>query len=103
MKTLEASAFLDYEQDRKQPEKYQIPIDCYIDWYKKGAKEAQRWIPTIEELPEHRLVVLANVPMINYPLLFCYDQIKSKWFQLDEGDFYESKITPTNWRPIERS
>lgn len=103
MKTLEESAVLEYQKDRKQPEKYQIPDNCFIDWYKKGAKEAQRWITPDEELPKNMEVVLVKVPLINYPLLFCYNQISSKWFQFDEGDFYESEICPTHWRPIERS
>jgi len=52
MKTLEESAVIDYQNDRKQPEKYQIPDNCFIDWYKKGAKEAQRWVSIDEEMPE---------------------------------------------------
>jgi len=70
--------------------------------FKNGVEFAQKWITPSEELPKNREVVLAKVPMINYPLLFSYNQISSKWFQFDEGDFYESEICPTHWRPIER-
>lgn len=74
----------------------------FIGGFKIGVEFAQRWITPSEELPKNREVVLAKVPMINYPLLFSYNQISSKWFQFDDGDFYESEICPTHWRPIER-
>lgn len=70
--------------------------------FRQGIEFAQRWIPIEEELPTNREVVLVNVPLINYPLLFCYNQITQKWFQLDDGDWYESNVVPISWRPIER-
>jgi len=79
-------------------DEYKVPFEC---GFGAGVEFAQRWIPISEELPEHRLVVLAKVPLINYPLLFCYNEVRSKWFQLDDGEFYESEITPIKWRPIE--
>ena len=70
--------------------------------FRYGVEFAQKWIKVEEELPKHRDVVLAKVPLINYPLLFAYNEIESKWYQFDEGDFFESEINPTCWRPIER-
>lgn len=70
--------------------------------FKNGVEFAQKWIKVEEEFPKHRDVVLAKVPLINYPLLFAYNEIESKWYQFDEGDFFESEINPTCWRPIER-
>ena len=69
--------------------------------FKAGVEFAQRWYSVDEESPTNREVVLAKVPFINYPLLFSYNEITNKWYQFDEGDFYESEINPTHWRPIE--
>lgn len=102
MKTIEEVAFNRYISDQKLPEHKRMQPSCYIDWANLGAREAQRWIPVGEELPKHRDVVLAKVPLINYPLLFAYNEIESKWYQFDDGDFFESEINPITWRPIER-
>ena len=69
----------------------------------RGVLWANRWLESEKELPKHREVVLAKVPLINYPLLFSFNEIDDCWYQLDEGEFYESEIKPTHWRPIERS
>ena len=61
----------------------------------------QCWIPVEEEMPTHREVVLCKVKVKNYPLLFCYNEIKGRWYQYDDGDFYESEMNPTHWRPIQ--
>ena len=99
MKTIEQAAS-DFSKTRNNEKEIQFILD--VEAFKRGVEFAQRWILPSEDLPEHRTVVLAHVPMINYPFIFCYDQIKSKWFHLYDGEFYESEITPTNWRPIER-
>jgi hypothetical protein len=52
MKTIEEAAFDEYQTNRKLQEKYWIPDICYMDWFRKGAEFAQRWIPVEEELPE---------------------------------------------------
>ena len=64
--------------------------------------EAQRWIPVEEELPEERSVVLGKIANLNYPHLFCYDEINSEWYHLDGFEFIGSDLIPTHWRPIER-
>lgn len=103
MKKLEECAVLEYQQNRQKPQKYQIPDNCYVDWYKKGAEEAQKWFNPSEVLPNHKEVVLAKIPLLNYPLLFAYSKIENRWFQFEEGDFYISEVDPIVWRPIERT
>jgi len=69
----------------------------------RGVLWANRWHNTYDEKPSHREIVLAKVPLINYPLLFAYNEFEGKWYQFNKGDFYLSAIVPIEWRPIERS
>lgn len=69
--------------------------------FREGVNFAQKWINTNDEKPNHREVVLAKIPMINYPLLFAYSETDNRWFQFDEGDFYISEIIPVSWRSID--
>jgi len=100
MKTIEQAAS-DFSKTRNNEKEIQFILD--VEAFKHGVEFAQRWILPTEELPEHRTVVLGKVPMINYPHLFCYNQISSKWYHLDEGDFFESDTIPICWRYIERN
>lgn len=102
MRTIEEVAFSKYLSDQKLPKHKRMAPENYIDWANLGAREAQRWFKPQEELPKHRDVVLAKVPLKNYPLLFAYNEIREKWFHFEQGDFYESEVTPIEWRPIER-
>lgn len=100
MKTIEQASLENSKAHYCSAFSDQIHRDADID-FRKGIEFAQRWIPTDEELPRNREVVLAKVPFINYPLLFCYNQISKKWYQFDDGDFYESEVIPTHWRYID--
>jgi hypothetical protein len=102
MKTIEEVAVSKYLSDQKLPERKRMYPEAFIDWANFGAREAQRWILTAEELPKHRDIVLGKVPLKNYPILFAYKEIERKWYQFDKGDFYETKVIPYEWRPIER-
>lgn len=101
MKTLEESAVLNYQNDRKQPVKNQTPDDCYIDWYKKGAAEAQRWISIKEEMPEEtgweKAPYLAKTK----------NEIRSVGFTQGRfhllGGLCLNRNCVTHWRPIERT
>lgn len=52
MKTIEEVASNRYISDQKLSERKRLQSNCYIDWANLGAREAQRWIPVEEELPE---------------------------------------------------
>lgn len=70
--------------------------------FKAGVEFAQKWIQVDQELPGHREVVLAKVPLMHHPLLFAYNESTREWYHYDEGDFYKSEINPIEWRHIER-
>ena len=74
----------------------------YKSNFVEGVEFAQLWVPVEEELPEHRSVVLGKIANLNYPHLFCYDEINSEWYHLDGFEFIGSDLIPTHWRPIER-
>lgn len=79
----------------------EVTMDGKNGFY-RGVLWANRWIEPENELPKNREVVLAKVPLINYPLLFCFNEIENCWYQFEDGEFYKSEINPICWRPIER-
>ena len=101
MKTIEEAAKEISDKFKNSGRIYSNPESAIRDGFKAGVEFAQRWYSVEEVKPTNREVVLAKVPFINYTLLFSYNEITSKWYQFDEGDFYESEINPTHWRPIE--
>lgn len=51
MKSFEELAVQEYDNNKKLNDKYRIDDSAYLDWMRKGAEIANRWIPINEELP----------------------------------------------------
>lgn len=112
MKKIEELAAEKFISQQNYPERKRIPAENYIDWAEFGAREAQRWIPISESLPEDHCELLLNkkgkLSEITVPVLVKY---KNGKITIDcryqvTGDDYAFWFIPHDniieWRPIER-
>ena len=60
MKTIESVAFDRYKSDQSLPEHKRINPCNYIDWANFGKREAQRWVPINESMPEDHQELLLD-------------------------------------------
>lgn len=115
MKKIEDLAAEKYISERSLPERKRTPAENYIDWAVFGAREAQRWIPVEEELPEDsdNLTQTEKYTYTENPVLVRTINGKcavskrskfkgnenSKWEWMGSSSFSDSV---THWRPVER-
>jgi len=95
MKTIENVAFDRYLSDQSLPRHKRMGDSNYIDWAVFGAREAQRYIPMEEELPEHKVRVLVkDIHEAEFTFIFT-----------GSCDIKESAklMGITHWRPLYRS
>ena len=93
MKTIKRVIAEMYEKQKSLPVLIRIPDECFIDWAQMGAREAQRWIPVEEELPEMNIRVLLKLNNGEIAL----GSLREDGFTL-----LLFGSTVSHWRPIER-
>lgn len=99
MKTIEEVAFNRYKSDQSLPKHKQMHASDYIDWAELGAREAQRWIPIEEELPEENITVLAKGGIAIW--ISAMSKGRLIGYKFSSPGVTES-FDATHWRPIER-
>ena len=113
MKTIEQVVFDKYKSDQSLPKHKRMEPKNYIDWANYGAREAQRWIPVEEELPEGIEIGETGTKLSCFVIAKCkngswhkarvysYSRIGFIDFDwLDEKDCVIGNVI--EWRPIER-
>lgn len=111
MKTIETLAAEKYHGQRELPAHKQIPAENFIDWAQFGAREAQRWIPVSEELPEEGLPCIVKNQADNKCICFMKSYGNSGslgwfnyWYDRSGEKINETPIRAivTHWRYVER-